>query len=91
LLQRLRNEAHDTAVSFYQKRHRKDLLVSSLDDIPGVGPRRRQLLLKHLGSLQAVERAGLDELKAVPTLPDHVAHAVYDYFHGDEGFQGLED
>jgi len=85
LVQRLRNEAHHTAVSFYQKRHRKEMLVSALDAIPGIGPKRRRLLLQHFGTMESLARASLDDLRALPAFPAHLADAVHDYFREAEG------
>ncbi len=65
LLQRIRDEAHRFAVSFHrQARARRDLR-SELDDVPGIGPRRRKALLTHFGSLTGVRRATREELTAV--------------------------
>lgn len=82
LLQRLRDEAHRFAVTRYQSRHRSELLVSELDAIPGVGTKRRQALLQHFGSTEALQRAGLEELKAVPAMPKDLAEVIHDYFSG---------
>lgn len=84
LLQRLRDEAHHTAVSFYQQRHRQDLFVSALDDIPGVGFRRRQRLLQHFGSFEAVQRADLQALHAVPGISATLAETIFRYLHASE-------
>ncbi len=54
---------------------------SVLDDVPGLGPTRKQRLLKELGSVTAVKKASLDELRALTWLPDVVADAVYDRIH----------
>jgi len=82
LLQRLRDEAHRFAITRYQSRHRSELLASELDAIPGVGVKRRQALLQHFGSTEALQRASLEELKAVPALPEDLAEAIHDYFSG---------
>lgn len=82
LLQRLRDEAHRFAITRYQSRHRGELLVSELDSIPGVGFKRRQALLQHFGSTEMLRQASLEELKAVPGLPNDLAEAVHEYFSG---------
>ena len=51
---------------------------SALDDVPGLGPTRRKRLVKELGSVQAVKKASLEELKALSWLPDPVAEAVFE-------------
>ena len=55
---------------------------SSLDGIPGLGPTRRTRLTKELGGVRAVKQASLQQLKALPWLPDAVAEAIYARFHG---------
>jgi excinuclease ABC subunit C len=58
-----------------------------LEDVPGVGPARRKVLLKHFGSVRRLREASLDELLAVPGLPEPVARTVYACFReeGDAG------
>lgn len=76
LLMRLRDEAHRFAISHYQATHRGELLTSALDDIPGVGPKRRRALLQHFQSVEAIERATVRELAAVPGITTALAEAV---------------
>lgn len=78
LLERLRDEAHRFAITHHRKLRGKAALHSALEDIAGVGPARRQMLLKYFGSLRRVREASLEELLAVPGLPDSVARVVYD-------------
>lgn len=66
LLQHLRDEAHRTAIGFHRKTRSKSKLHSALEDLPGVGPVRRQALLKHFGSMAAIRAASVDELAAAP-------------------------
>jgi len=81
VLMRLRDEAHRFAVSYHRKLRAKKSLRSVLDDIPGVGARRRTTLLRHFGSGRAVAAATLEQLLAVPGLPRTVAEAIHDRFH----------
>lgn len=81
LLERLRDEAHRFAITHHRKVRSKSQLKSSLDDIPGVGPRRQRALLKHFGSLKKIKTASLAELQAMPGLPRSIAEQVYRYFH----------
>ena len=81
LLQRVRDEAHRFANSFHRELRDKRMTKSVLDDVPGLGPTRKQRLLKELGSVSAVKKASLDELRALTWLPDVVADAVYDRIH----------
>ena len=73
LLMRLRDEAHRFAVSFHRKKARELALQSVLTQVPGLGPKRRRLLLTHFTDLEALSRASLEELLAVPGLPRPVA------------------
>ncbi|HEY3143625.1 MAG TPA: excinuclease ABC subunit UvrC [Acidimicrobiales bacterium] len=82
LLQRVRDEAHRFAISYHRQLRGKRMTRSVLDDVPGLGPVRRQRLLKELGSLRGVSRASLDDLTALAWLPDSVAVAVYEQLHG---------
>jgi len=78
LVQRIRDEAHRFAVTFHRKARSMRDLRSELDDVPGVGPRRRRALLRSLGSLSAVRRATREELTRV--VGPKVASAVIDHF-----------
>ncbi|HTQ35060.1 MAG TPA: excinuclease ABC subunit UvrC, partial [Stellaceae bacterium] len=80
-LQRLRDEAHRFAIGTYRARHAKSLGQSPLDEIAGVGSRRKQALLHHFGSARTVARAGLAEIERVPGISKAVAKKVYDHFH----------
>ncbi len=82
LLQRVRDEAHRFAITFHRELRGKRMTVSVLDDIAGLGPTRRQRLTKELGGVGAVKAATLEDLKALPWLPDTVAEAVYEKIHG---------
>jgi len=75
LLQRVRDEAHRFAISHYQQVHRDSLLTSALDGVPGIGPGRRQMLLKHFGSLEGLLEASVPELQSAG-LPWAVAENV---------------
>ncbi len=65
LLQRLRDEAHRFALSYHHKVRKKTTFSSSLDTIPGIGPKRKRALLKHLGSVRAIRNASIEELVEV--------------------------
>ncbi|MET0401394.1 MAG: excinuclease ABC subunit UvrC [Cystobacter sp.] len=80
LLTRLRDEAHRFAITFQQKSMRRSNFHSALDDIPGVGPGRKKLLLKHFGSLKRVREASIEELAEV--LSSTVAERVHAALHG---------
>lgn len=81
MLQRIRDEAHRFANTFHRELRGKRMTVSALDGIPGLGESRKKRLVKELGSVTAVKRASLGELKALSFLPDAVADAVYAKLH----------
>jgi excinuclease ABC subunit C len=85
MLQRIRDEAHRFANSFHRELRDKRMKESVLDGIAGLGEARRQRLVKELGSLKAVKEAPLDQLQALPWLPDPVALAIFHKIHGDSG------
>jgi excinuclease ABC subunit C len=84
LLQRLRDEAHRFAITFHRERRGKRMTTSALDGIPGLGPARRNRLVKELGGVNAVKAASLEELLAPSWLPDAVGLATYDGLHRTE-------
>ena len=79
LLQRLRDEAHRFAVTHYQALHRRELLLSALDAVPGIGVKRRRILLDHFGGMDSLREASLEELEQVPGIPPAVAKAIFDF------------
>ena len=81
MLQRIRDEAHRFANSFHRERRSKSMTRSSLGGIPGLGPARRERLVKALGGVRAVKAADLETLRGLPFLPDAVAEAVHAHFH----------
>ena len=76
LLQRIRDEAHRFAIGYHRRLRDKAGLKSRLDDVPGIGPRRRQALLKHFGSLEAIRAASVDELSTVARMTKTAAEAL---------------
>ena len=81
-LQRLRDEAHRFAIGTHRARRASGISRSPLDEIGGIGVRRKQALLHHFGSARTVARAGLAEIERVPGISKAVAKKVYDHFHG---------
>ncbi len=81
-LQRLRDEAHRFAIGTHRARRAKVMGQSPLDEIPGIGARRKQALLHQFGSARTVARAGLAEIERVAGISKAVAKKVYDHFHG---------
>lgn len=78
LLQRIRDEAHRFAITYHRTIRSKHSLGSTLETVPGIGPRRRQALLKHFGSLKRLKEASLEEMAALPGIPAPVARALFE-------------
>lgn len=76
LVQRIRDEAHRFAVEYHRKLRSKRGISSQLDQVPGIGPRRRQTLLKTFGSIEAIRAASVEELAALPGMTRGVAEQV---------------
>jgi excinuclease ABC subunit C len=81
LIQQIRDEAHRFAITGHRARRAKARGQSALERIPGIGQRRRQALLKNLGGLQEVARAGVDDLAHVPGISPELAQRIYENFH----------
>ncbi len=76
LLQRIRDEAHRFALGYHRQLRAKKGLASILEEIPGIGPKRRQALLKHFGSIDAIRQASVEELAAVKGMTRKAAKIV---------------
>jgi excinuclease ABC subunit C len=81
LVERLRDEAHRFAIGSHRQRRRRDIREAGLQEIPGIGPARKRALLRHFGTLRAIERAGVTDLEKVPGINAETARKVYDFFH----------
>jgi len=79
LLQRMRDEAHRFAVRYNRKLRRKRTLRSDLGDIPGVGPKRQQVLLRRFGSVRGVKDATREEIARVPGFSEALASRILTY------------
>ncbi|MCA0424490.1 MAG: excinuclease ABC subunit UvrC [Proteobacteria bacterium] len=84
-VQRLRDEAHRFAIGTHRAKRKREMTKSPLDEIAGIGPRRKRALLLHFGTAKAVSRASLADLSATPGVNEATARAVYDFFHEKEG------
>lgn len=80
-MQRMRDEAHRFGITAHRKRRDKKRAVSTLSDIPGIGPARQGLLLQTFGSVDRIRNISLQDLKAVKGLPAHVAERIYRFLH----------
>ena len=79
LLQRVRDEAHRFALAYHHKVHRKGTMTSALDAVPGIGPKRKRVLLRRFGSVKAIKEAPLDEIAAVMGMTRTLAAKVKEY------------
>ncbi len=84
LLQQIRDEAHRFALNYHRKLRTKRQSRSVLDEIEGVGPKRKKSLVKHLGSVSRVREASLEELKGVPGIPADVAERIFHHLRESE-------
>ena len=82
LIGSIQEETHRFAITYHRKLRSRRVKGSALDQIPGIGPKRREDLLKQFRTLSAIRAAGLAELQQV--LPKDAANAVYTHFHGEE-------
>jgi len=80
-VQRLRDEVHRFAIGTHRAKRSKAIGATPLDEVPGVGGKRKRALLAHFGSAKAVARADLSDLKAVEGVSDNLAETIYDFFH----------
>ena len=81
LLQHIRDEAHRFAITAHRKKRQKTSLSSSLDDIEGIGPKRRQALLRRFGGVRELAKVSVDELIKVSGINYDLAQRIYRHFH----------
>lgn len=81
LIQQIRDEAHRFAITAHRARRAKSRKKSSLENIPGVGIKRRQMLLKHFGGLQGILKASIEDLTKTPNISQQLAQKIYDNLH----------
>ncbi len=76
LLQQIRDEAHRFAITFQRKRRQRSMVRSALDQVAGVGPKRKAMLLKHFGSIKKIRAATVDEISELPGMNRSLAEAI---------------
>lgn len=79
LLQRIQDEVHRFAITFLRQQHQTSTITSALDGIEGVGPKRKQQLMRHFGSVKKIKEASVDQL-VESGIPVKVANAIYEHF-----------
>ncbi|MBO5303812.1 MAG: excinuclease ABC subunit UvrC [Lachnospiraceae bacterium] len=89
LITRIQDEAHRFAIEYHRSLRSKGQVHSVLDDIPGIGPSRRKALMIRYASLDAIRKAGIEELADTPSMNMQAAESVYRYFHSDA--QGIDE
>ncbi|KAB2854773.1 MAG: excinuclease ABC subunit C, partial [Bauldia sp.] len=80
-VERLRDEAHRFAIGSHRQKRKRDIREAGLQEIPGIGPTRKRALLRHFGTLKAIERASAADLERVSGINAETARKIYDFFH----------
>ena len=81
LVQHIRDESHRFAISGHRNRRQKVKMTSPLEGIPGIGPKKRQSLLKYTGGLHGLKKASKSEIAKVPGISEDLADIIYDHLH----------
>ncbi|MDO5832516.1 MAG: excinuclease ABC subunit UvrC [Methanobrevibacter sp.] len=81
LLQQVRDESHRFAITYHRKLRSKNISASSLDDIAGIGKKRKVALLKEFGTIDDIKKASIDELAKIDGMNQKTAENVYNYYH----------
>lgn len=81
MLQRIRDEAHRFAISYHRSARSKSMTASALDDLPGLGPKRRQAVVTHFGSVAKLREASTEQIAEVPGIGAAMAQQIYDHVH----------
>ena len=84
MLQQVRDEAHRFAIAYHRKLRSREMARSELDGIPGIGPKRKKVLLEALGDLQGIREASIEELCRIEGMNEKAALSVWNRFHPAE-------
>lgn len=88
LVQRIRDEAHRFAITFHRSKRGKAMVASALDAVPGLGPAKREALIKHFGSLKKLKAASVDELTQVQGVGPSLASKIREHFDAEAAASG---
>lgn len=88
LVQRIRDEAHRFAITFHRSKRGKAMVASALDAVPGLGPAKREALIKHFGSLKKLNAASADELTQVQGVGPSLASKIREHFDAEAAASG---
>ena len=80
-IQRVRDEAHRFAITAHRLRRSKKTFDSIFDDLPGIGPKRKKILMLHFGSIEKIKNASKKELRNIKGITEKVINNLYDFFH----------
>jgi excinuclease ABC subunit C len=80
-IQRIRDEAHRFAITAHRARRNKKSFESIFIDLPGIGPRRKKLLIGHFGSIEKIKNASKKDLLSINGIPEKIINGLYDFFH----------
>lgn len=80
----LQDETHRFAIEYHKNLRSKEQVHSILDDIPGIGPKRRKILMQHFQNIDTLRSATLEELSSVPDIPQNTASSIFEFFHNDK-------
>ena len=84
LIKQVRDESHRFAITFHRELRDKAMTKSAIDDVPGVGPKRRRALMKRFGSMKRLRAASEEQIAETPGVPAEVARAIYQALHLSE-------
>ena len=84
LLQRIRDEAHRFAITFHRQIRQKQQTHSELDEIAGIGPKKRNLLLNIFGTSEKIRQASIEEIESVKGINKVLAQTIFNHFHKNQ-------
>ena len=82
---RVQDEVHRFAIEYHRSLRTKAQVHSILDDIPGIGPKRRKAIMKHFPTMEELKSADVEKIAEIDEIPQNVAQDIYNFFHREEG------